>query len=39
MVKCDSCYYCKMTNGKCAKKKNQEKSNKCKEYIQSSVKR
>lgn len=37
MKQCDTCYYCKMTNGKCSKNNNQDKKV-CKDYLQSSVK-
>lgn len=37
--KCETCYYCKMTNGKCHKNKNQTNSEKCKDYVKSTVTR
>lgn len=37
--KCETCYYCKMTNGKCHKNKKQNNSGKCKDYVKSTVTR
>ena len=37
--KCETCYYCKMTNGKCHKNKNRNNSEKCKDYVKSTVTR
>lgn len=37
MKKCDSCFYCKLVNGKCVKNNNQNRKD-CKDYSWSSVK-